>query len=265
MLHFARNTPAHCPSGGAAAESEGALHLHPHSVSLLNDHFADRPATDLLTYALSGALGRVALVSSFGAEAAVLLHLAARIDRAVPVLLLDTELLFAETLVYQTQLARHLGLTNVTALRPAAADLAETDPQGELHRTAPSACCALRKSAPLAAALGGFDGWITGRKRYQSGTRATLPLVESDPASGRVKLNPLASWSAADIAANLTRHDLPRHPLVARGYPSIGCAPCTTATAPDEPTRSGRWRGQDRDECGIHFTGGRATRTQAPA
>jgi len=241
MLHLAPDTPA----GGTRV-------LHPRSVEVLNAHFATRPAEELLDYALSGALGRIALVSSFGAESAVLLHLAARVDAATPVLFLDTEMLFPETLAYQRALAARLGLTNIHHIRPG-------PDAADLHRSGPDACCAARKSAPLEQALDGFDGWITGRKRFQSGTRATLPLVEPD--AGRIKLNPLADWQRDRIADYFDTHALPRHPLVARGYPSIGCAPCTTPVNPGEAPRAGRWRGQARTECGIHFVNGRAERT----
>ncbi|MDU8926701.1 phosphoadenylyl-sulfate reductase [Alisedimentitalea sp. MJ-SS2] len=231
--------------------------LHPRSLSLLDAHFADRKAEDLLDYALSGALGRIALVSSFGAEAAVLLHMASRIDQDVPVLILDTHLLFAETLAYQSELAAHLGLGNLHILR---AVTEQSDPDNSLHQTDPDACCALRKTAPLTRALTQFDGWITGRKRAQSGTRASLQAVERDPDAGKVRLNPLFDWSPAQVAAYFDAHDLPRHPLVARGFTSIGCAPCTTPTKPGEDPRAGRWRGRDKIECGIHFANGKAIR-----
>lgn len=241
MLHLAPDTSA-----------AGTRVLHPRSLDVLNAHFATRPAEELLDYALSGALGRIALVSSFGAESAVLLHMAALVDRATPVLFLDTEMLFPETLAYQRDLATRLGLTNIHHVRPGPV-------AHDLHQTDPDACCAARKAAPLERALDGFDGWITGRKRFQSGTRAVLPLVESD--AGRIKLNPLAFWSPDRIAAYFDTYALPRHPLTARGYPSIGCVPCTTPVAPGEDPRAGRWRGHEKTECGIHFVNGRAERT----
>ncbi len=246
MLHLAKNIPA----GGSRI-------LHPRNVAVLNAHFDDRPTEDLLDYALSGALGKIALVSSFGAEAAVLLHLAAQINPATPILFLDTALLFPETLAYQRDLAERLGLTDLRILR---ADTAIADPDNSLHERDADACCALRKTAPLTRALSGFDGWITGRKRFQSPSRTALSLVETDPATARLKLNPLANWSSEQIASYFDQHDLPRHPLIARGYASIGCTPCTTPVAPGEDPRSGRWRGSDKQECGIHFVNGRAER-----
>jgi phosphoadenosine phosphosulfate reductase len=195
--------------------------------------------------------GHVALVSSFGADAAVLLHMAAEHDRDLPVLLVDTLMLFPETLEYQRSLARHLGLTNVQHLRADAADLALLDPDATLHRRDPDACCVIRKVAPLDRALRRWPVVVSGRKRFQSATRARLEVFEQD--GPRLKVNPLAHWSARDLADYMDLHVLPRHPLVARGYPSIGCAPCTTPVAPGEDSRAGRWRGNDKIECGIHF------------
>lgn len=198
-----------------------------------------------------GAFGdQIALVSSFGAESAVLLHMAAEIDRDIPVLFLDTGMQFAQTLDYRQDLAQRLGLTDVRDLRPAFKDLAAADPSHTLWKTDTDACCNLRKVVPLDAALGGFDAWITGRKRFQAATRAALPVVEQ--AGTKVKINPLANWTKADLDAYVAEHDLPPHPLVAQGYPSIGCWPCTKAVAAGEDERSGRWAGSEKTECGIH-------------
>ena len=216
-------------------------------------------AEELLAWALGQpGFGRTALVSSFGAESVALLHMVSEVDPATPVIFLDTEMLFPETLAYQAELAEVLGLTDIRRITP---DAAERDPDGLLHLSDPDACCSLRKSEPLEAALGGFDAWITGRKRYQGGRRAALPLVESD--GSRLKVNPLALWSSEDVADHIARHDLPRHPLVARGYPSIGCAPCTTPVAEGEDPRAGRWRDAGKTECGIHFENGRLVRRAA--
>jgi phosphoadenosine phosphosulfate reductase len=194
--------------------------------------------------------GRIAVVSSFGADSAMLLALVAEIDPATPVLFLDTQKHFPETLAYRDQLARRLGLTGARDIPPDPVELANNDPDGELHRWLPDDCCAVRKVAPLERALAGFDAWVTGRRRGQSRTRAALPFMES--VDGRTKFNPLADWSAERIVAELARRNLPRHPLVTRGYGSIGCAPCTRAVKPGEESRAGRWAGQGKSECGIH-------------
>ena len=130
--------------------------------------------------------------------------------------------------------------------------LAAHDPEGMLHRDNPDACCDLRKTQPLAHALAHFDAWITGRKRFQSGSRAALAFFEAE-GEARIKINPLAHWAREDIADYMVNNRLPRHPLVARGFASIGCAPCTTPVAPGEDPRAGRWRGAAKEECGIHF------------
>ena len=210
--------------------------------------------------------GRIALVSSFGASSIVLLHLVARVDPGTPVLFLETGKLFPETLAYAEAVTARLGLSDVRHLAPAPEDIALRDADGTLFRSDVGACCAIRKVAPLERALSGLDAWITGRRRGQTAGRAGLPVREMD-GGGRVKINPLADWSAVEVAAYMERHELPQHPLVGRGYPSIGCAPCTTPVAPGEDERAGRWRGSDREECGIHFIGGRLVRmrTAAPA
>jgi phosphoadenosine phosphosulfate reductase len=194
--------------------------------------------------------GRLALVSSFGAESAVLLHLAARADPGIPVLFLDTGMLFAQTLDYRRQLASELGLTGVRDLRPRFDDLALGDPAADLWKTDTDACCAIRKVAPLESALGGFDAWITGRKRFHGGSRLRLPVVEE--VDGRLKFNPLANWTKTELDAYAEAYDLPAHPLVAAGFPSIGCWPCTEAVADGADVRSGRWAGSQKTECGIH-------------
>jgi len=208
--------------------------------------------------------GGVALVSSFGADSAVLLHMVARIDPATPVLFLETGMLFPETLTYQRTLAAHLGLTDLRLIRPDPDDLAADDPDGTLHRENTDGCCFLRKTLPLRRALAPFGAWITGRKRAQAATRAGMELFEEDRENGLLKVNPLASWDSAMVRAYMRAHDLPPHPLVARGYPSIGCAPCTTPVGAGEDPRAGRWRGADKVECGIHFDGEKWVRGVAP-
>lgn len=233
-------------------------------VAGLNTDLRHHSATDVLRTAVKQ-VPNLALVSSFGAESVALLHLASMVERDLPVLFIDTEMLFAETLVYQHELTERLGLRNVTILR--AADMARKDPDGMLHKSDPDACCNARKTVPLNAALSGFDGWITGRKRFQSGTRAALEFFEAeagnDEAGGRIKVNPLAFWNADDVNEYITENRLPRHPLVAKGYPSIGCAPCTSPVKKDEDPRAGRWRETTKDECGIHFVNGKMVRTGA--
>jgi phosphoadenosine phosphosulfate reductase len=192
----------------------------------------------------------LALVSSFGAESAVLLHMAAQIKPNLPVLFLDTGMLFGQTLDYRQQLAARLGLTDVRDLRPQFQDIAVHDSGANLWETDTDACCNIRKVLPLDRALAGFDGWITGRKRFQGGDRLRLRVVEQD--EQKLKFNPLANWSKDQIDAYAVQHDLPAHPLVAFGYPSIGCWPCTQPVEEGQDARSGRWAGSQKTECGIH-------------
>lgn len=196
--------------------------------------------------------GKIALVSSFGTESAILLHMAAQIDKALPVIFLDTGKLFPETLAYRDALVERLGLTDVRSIRPSGQQLAAYDPEGRLWQRDPDLCCSIRKTNPLDAALEGFEAWITGRKRAQGGTRAKMEMVDTGP-DGRITVNPLAFWNDAELEAYFDRHDLPRHPLQAEGYASIGCATCTQRVLPGEDKRAGRWVGLDKNECGIHL------------
>ncbi len=219
-------------------------------------------APTLLRHALNDAsIGPVAMVSSFGADSVVLLHMISQIDKATPVIFIDTEMLFEATLTYQREVADSLGLTDVRVIKPNRAALLERDVDGILHHFDPDACCSLRKTEPLERALAGFGGWITGRKRVHGGARASLPLFEKN--DRRIKINPLANWTTQQLSDYITEHDLPRHPLVAQGFASIGCQPCTTPVEADEDPRAGRWRGLSKDECGIHFVDGKPVRGAA--
>jgi phosphoadenosine phosphosulfate reductase len=192
----------------------------------------------------------LALVSSFGTESAALLKVMAEVDPAIPVIFLDTGWLFAETLTYRDVLIEKLGLADVRSIKPAEEALKREDPDGELWYSNPDACCRIRKVEPLSRALNPFAAWINGRKRFQGGLRADIPVVEADGA--RLKFNPFANVSREEIAGIFERADLPRHPLVASGFLSVGCMPCTSRTAPNEDERAGRWRGRGKTECGIH-------------
>lgn len=223
----------------------------------LNRMFRGSDTDEWLGAVLEGNLvGDIAIVSSFGAESAVLLHLVSQIDASVPVLFLETGKHFPETLAYRDLLAARLDL-NLVNVYPDLEDLQARDESGLRWSYDPDGCCELRKVRPLEKALSGFDASLTGRKAFQSSTRANLPRFEIDTsdAQGRFKINPLIDWDADRIAAYFEDHDLPRHPLVDRGFTSIGCSPCTRAVAPGEDPRAGRWAGWDKVECGIHKPG----------
>jgi phosphoadenosine phosphosulfate reductase len=193
---------------------------------------------------------RLAVVSSFGTESAALLKVMADVDPAIPVVFLDTGWLFEETLAYRDTLIATLGLRDVRSIKPLEQTLSREDPERELWFSDPDACCRIRKVEPLARALAPFSAWINGRKRFQGGLRAQLPVVEDD--GMRLKFNPFANVSREDIEAMYERAKLPPHPLQASGYLSVGCMPCTSRTSPDEDARAGRWRGRAKTECGIH-------------
>ena len=234
-------------------------------VAALNSRYRHHGATAVLEHALADPqVGRIALVSSFGAESVVLLHLVSILDRKTPVLFIDTEMLFAETLVYQQELAERLHLENIQVIRADRNEVFKRDNESLLHLHDPDACCALRKTEPLQQALSGYDAWITGRKRYQGTTRAAIDFFENE-ADLRIKVNPLAHWAMEDLRDYITENRLPRHPLVAKGYPSIGCAPCTTRVNDGEDPRAGRWRDTNKEECGIHFVNGKLVRGKVVA
>ena len=208
-------------------------------------------ALGILKLALTGEFtGKTVVVSSFGAESAVLLHLVAQIDPNTPILFLNTGKLFGETLRYRDRLQDALGLGDVRSLAPSTAERNAADPDGTLWSRDTDACCNFRKVIPLKRALEPFAAQITGRKRFQTKERADMQPVEFF--EGRFRFNPLWQWSLADLEAYMAEHNLPRHPLVEDGYPSIGCMPCTRRIQAGEDYRAGRWAGLDKDECGIH-------------
>ena len=224
----------------------------------LNSRLRDAAPEAVMEAVLDAFAGRIALVSSFGSEAAVLLHMLSRIDPTAPVLFLDTGHQFGQTLDYRNRLAAEFHLSDVRDLRPAYADLATVDPHADLYKTDTDACCAMRKVAPLDLALKDFDAWMTGRKRFHGGSRLHLPVVEAS--QGKVKVNPLVNWDKAALNAYAAEHRLPAHPLVEFGYASVGCWPCTKPTETGGDIRSGRWAGSEKTECGIHTSS-----TAAPA
>ncbi len=246
---------------GMIARTPDVLDLAPrfteHDAVRLNNLFRGSSTREMLESVIRDRLaGDLAVVSSFGAESAVLLHLVASVDPTVPVLFLDTGKHFTETLEYRDSLVERLGL-NLVVLTPDAEELAKRDETGLRWSYDPDGCCEIRKVRPLEKALANYDASFTGRKSFQAATRANLPRFEIDTsdAQGRLKINPLIDWDAGQIEGHFIQHDLPRHPLIAQGYPSIGCSPCTTQVAPGEDPRSGRWKGWDKTECGIHKPG----------
>ncbi len=222
--------------------------IEPGTVQRLKALHGHLDGKELLEALIHGELrGRIAVTSSFGAESAVLLDLVAQVDPATPVIFLDTGELFDETVEYRTQIQRKLGLTNVIVVRPTEAELAEAE---DLWRDDTDRCCELRKVRPLARATRAFDALVDGRKRAHGFEREDIGAIEDG--GGVIKISPLASWSAERIEQAFVSRELPRHPLVAQNYRSIGCWPCTRPVEPGQPARAGRWAGKAKSECGIH-------------
>ena len=220
----------------------------------LNARFEGVDTRDMLRQLFAeDTLGRVAVVSSFGTESAVLLDLVAEADPTIPVIFVDTLKMFPETLAYRQTLIERFGLQNASVVEPDPHVLGTKDENGLRWSYDPDGCCAIRKVEPLARAKAGLDSWISGRKAFQSQTRQNIPRFEVE--DGRLKLNPLGDWIKADLEAHFENRDLPRHPLEAVGFLSVGCAPCTSPVKPGEDPRAGRWRGWDKTECGIHEPG----------
>jgi phosphoadenosine phosphosulfate reductase len=225
--------------------------LEPSQAATLASALRDAPPAKVIEAALK-TVGRehLALVSSFGTESAALLKVMADVDPAIPVVFLDTGWLFEETLAYRDTLIATLGLRDVRSIKPSEETLSREDPERELWFSDPDACCRIRKVEPLARALKPFSAWINGRKRFQGGARAEIPVVEDDGA--KLKFNPFANVSREEIEAIYQLAKLPPHPLVASGFLSVGCMPCSSRSAPGEDERAGRWRGKAKTECGIH-------------
>ena len=224
----------------------------PVDLAHLNALYETMSAPEILRHAIEVQfVDRITIVSSFGAESVILLHMISQIDPSLPVIMLNTGKLFPETLRYRDRLQERLQLTDIRTAFPHPDDLSAEDPKGSLWQRDTDACCDLRKVRPQARAIAPFDALITGRKRFQTGTRAQMNIIERDT-DGRYKINPLANWQLDQLKDYIEQHNLPRHPLVKDGYLSIGCMPCTSKVEAGGDYRSGRWANSDKDECGIH-------------
>lgn len=234
------------------------------SLSRLQQFYGDFEAEQLLSATIRNEFkGKIALISSFGADSALLIKMVADVDPATPILFLETGKHFKETLQYVDQLEKEFGLTDLRRLKPDPDLLKKVDPNGDLWKTNVNRCCWLRKVEPLNKVLdsGEFEAVITGRKRFQTQERADIDNIELFD-DGIFRINPLIEWDKDRIRAEFDERDLPQHPLVVKGYPSIGCEPCTKEVKPGEDDRSGRWahtidmRGGQKQECGIHVSQG---------
>jgi phosphoadenosine phosphosulfate reductase len=216
-------------------------------------HIAETwPAEDVLAWAAQRFAPRLTMATGFGAEGCVLIDLVARYRLPIDVFTLDTGLLFPETYELWTTLEARYGVT-IRAVRPAQTVEEQAAAHGDLlWRREPSRCCDLRKVSPLTEQLSGFDAWVTAIRRDQTFARAEARAVEWDARFGLVKVNPLVRWTKPQVWTYLREHDVPYNPLHDRGYPSIGCTPCTSAVKTGEDDRAGRWRGTEKTECGLH-------------
>ncbi len=245
------DTEERTPASAAPRQHADAGAMVAQLAEQMAERLAEASPRDIVEAAVRAMPGRIAVVSSFGTEFAVLLKFVAEVDRSLPVLSLDTQWLFKETLAYRDALVARLGLTDVRTVTPSPSALALRDPKRDLAFRDRDACCDIRKVAPLAAELAAFDGWMSGRKRYHGGERAELPVVEAD--GPRLKFNPLARLSRPELNAVFAQAKLPRHPLEAIGFSSVGCVPCTHKPALGGSVRDGRWSGLGKTECGIHL------------
>ena len=246
MLAKPRQPDAETPDAGIVAQVQAEAA----SLDALHGQLAP---LEIIARSVERFGGEIAAVSSFGADSAVLLHMIAEVDRNLPIVFLDTGKHFGETLDYRDALAADFGLTDIRIVTPDEAALARIDPRGDLHKTDTDACCDLRKVEPMARGVEPFSAWFTGRKRFQASTRTALAAFER--VGPRFRINPLARWTTSDLADYMRKHALRENPLVAYGYLSIGCFPCTQPVKPGEDARSGRWAGQTKTECGIHLSG----------
>lgn len=245
-----RKAPPRAPRAFDLETGLTATPVQTERLHVLRDLYRGLEGGELIAALRNEFPGTMAIVSSFGSESAVLLHMVAQVDPSLPVLFLNTGKLFGETLRYRDRLQDVLGLTDLRAIGPHPEDLKRLDPDGILWSRDPDKCCAMRKVWPLQRALGPFEAQVTGRKRFQTKARAELETIEF--VDGRFKINPLASWDRDRLEAYRVDHKLPPHPLVADGYLSIGCMPCTDRVKEGGDYRSGRWSGSDKEECGIH-------------
>jgi len=221
-------------------------------VEALNNRYSEATATDIIhTACVELFPDRMAAVSSFGAEAAVLLHMIAETSPATPVVFLDTHKHFSATREYVGELARELGLGVVVTAYPSKGQTEADDPDGGLCAHDTDRCCHIRKTLPMMRALRPYRAFFTGRKRFQTDKRQDMQPFE---AYGRwIRINPLWRWNAGELRAYMEKHRLPKHPLVADGYLSIGCAPCTKPVEVGQDPRAGRWADEEKTECGIHI------------
>jgi phosphoadenosine phosphosulfate reductase len=222
-------------------------------IAALADRLEGQLPEEILAAAAARFPGRIQLANSFGAEDCVLVDVIGRAKLGIGVFTLDTGYLFAETYTLWTRLEERYGV-RIEGLKPDAPLVQPGQPPPwELD---PDGCCNVRKVVPLRTQLGRLDAWVTGIRRDQTPDRANAKVLEWDGRFGLVKVNPLAAWTSERVSEHVRRFEVPINPLHEQGYLSIGCAPCTSPVRPGEDPRSGRWRGREKTECGLHVRPG---------
>tara|TARA_B100000029_G_scaffold79792_1_gene71301 strand:+ start:3805 stop:4503 length:699 start_codon:yes stop_codon:yes gene_type:complete len=217
----------------------------------LSEKFSKLDSINLLNVMIKKIFSKkIVLTSSFGSESIVILHMISKIDRSTPVIFINTGKLFPETLDYAKKIINLLKLNNILVLKPLNKDLKIKDPNENLYKKNPDECCKIRKVFPLEKIINNYDAWITGRKRIHGFEREFINKIEKS--STHIKINPLADWSLEKINKYIKKNNLPEHPLISKGYKSIGCFTCTNKVIYNESIRSGRWKNFKKKECGIH-------------
>ncbi len=227
--------------------------LSPEQIKTLNAKLERATPSEILQWAVDTFAPEVAVTSSFGADSAALLHLAVQVDPKISIRTVDTGLLFPETYQFMEMLRQRLNL-NLTVFKTKL-DVEKFKKEHANESVGnPGFCCSDYKVEAMQRTLAGLRCWITGISRSESAARANTPIVEI-LTTGVAKVAPLAAWTPKNYHAYMTEHQLPYHPLWAKGYTSIGCWPCTVPPVDPNDPRSGRWAGQDKTECGIHDLG----------
>lgn len=221
------------------------------SVEKANKRLCDAHAGEILAWAVDRFAPDVAMSSSFQTQSLPLLHLVSRVAPDLEILFLDTGFHFPETVAFRDRLIREWGL-NVRNLRRQAVHSSNGGAQTpDLYRADPDFCCHMNKVEPMRLATEGLTAWISGIRRDQSEARRDITVVE-ETGEGLMRIHPMANWSSKDVFQYIADHDLPKHPLLAEGYLTVGCAPCTRPAADGGGERSGRWVGRSKNECGLH-------------
>ena len=222
------------------------------NIKALNSKFADGEPRSILEHSILNLFkNKIAYVCSFGSESAIILHLISKISKDIPIIILNTHFLFKETIEYKNELLKLLGLRNYREVFPDDKLLKKLDSNNDLWKTEADKCCNLRKVLPLEKSLTNFEAWISGRKSYHLGERQNLKAFEI--INNKIVVNPLFKSSRDFVENYFSLNELPKHPLVAEGYLSIGCKHCTIKTKNIRDLREGRWSDKTKTECGIHL------------